>query len=349
MDIPIIAEDNSSQRAEVFRVSIIVPVKNESATIALLLDDLMGQTHRPAEIIVTDGGSTDGTIAIIEAYEKSGVRVRLLREQAALPGRGRNVAAERALCEWLAFIDAGIRPAPDWLAKLVERIELEPETDVVYGNWEPVTESFFEECAAIAYVPPPIEIDGELIRPTHIPSSLMRREVWRAVGGFPEHLRSAEDLLFMNKIEEAGFRIARAPQAVVWWSIQPTLWRTFKRFVSYSRHNIRAGLWKQWQAAIFKRYALLALVAALAFVFGKWWLLVTVALWLLMLAARGVVAIGRNARIFPAGVGRNALRLLMLIPIIATLDAATFAGSLDWVLRDKLRLTGKQPFIENKN
>ncbi len=322
-------------------VSVIVPVLNEEKCIGELLKSLLAQTLLPDEIVITDGGSTDRTPEIVASYQGRGVPVRLIREQASLPGRGRNVAAERASSEWLAFIDAGIRPAPGWLAKMVERIEREPETDVVYGGWEPVTESFFEECAALAYVPPPVEIDGELVRPRSIASSLMRRAVWRAVGGFPEHLRSAEDLLFMNKVEAAGFRIARAPRALVRWNLQPTLWRTFRRFVSYSRHNIRAGLWQQWQAAIFKRYVLLVLVAALAFVFGGWWLLVAMALWLLMLAARGVAAIRRNARVFPASIGRNALRLFMLMPIIAALDAAAFAGSLDWVLRDKLRLAGR--------
>ena len=39
----------------------------------------------------------------------------------------------------------------------------------------------------------------------------MRRQAWEAVGGFPENLRSAEDLLFMNKVEQAGFRAVRAP------------------------------------------------------------------------------------------------------------------------------------------
>ena len=46
------------------------------------------------------------------------------------------------------------------------------------------------------------------MRPRFIASALMRRRVWETVGGFPEHLRSAEDLLFMNQVDEANFRIA---------------------------------------------------------------------------------------------------------------------------------------------
>jgi glycosyltransferase involved in cell wall biosynthesis len=254
-----------------------------------------------------------------------------------LPGRGRNVAAAHAAGEWLAFIDAGIRPAPDWLERLAARAR-ETGADAVYGNWEPVADTFFKECAAVAYVPPPVETEAGWVRPRFIASSLMRREAWRAAGGFPEHLRSAEDLLFMDEVERRGFRAVSEPRAVVRWDIQPNLRRTLRRFAVYSRNNIRAGLWRRWQRAIFRRYALLALTALPAFALGPRWLLVTLALWLLMLAARAAAAIRRQRRAFPASLGRNLLRLVALVPLIAALDAAAVAGSVVWLVKDKFRL-----------
>src|SRR5687768_13766119 len=193
------------------KISVIVPVRNEEDSIQALLDGLLNQTRLPDEIVITDGGSTDRTREIIEGYIQRGFPVRLIREKAALPGRGRNVAATHASCEWLAFTDAGIRPDREWLAALARRAEAD-HADVVYGAWEPVTESFFTECAAISYVPPPGKRGDALIRPRFIASSLMRRIVWESVGGFPEHLRSAEDLVYMNNVAEAGFRITYAPR-----------------------------------------------------------------------------------------------------------------------------------------
>lgn len=319
------------------KISVIVPVRNEEESIRALLDGLISQTRRPDEIIITDGGSTDMTGQIVEEYIARGAPIHLIREEVALPGRGRNLAAKHASSEWLAFTDAGISPAGNWLTALAERIEQEQTADVVYGGWEPVTDSFFKECAAIAYLPPPAEFDGNLMRADFIASAMMRRSVWQAVGGFPEHLRSAEDILFMAKVKEANFRTVYAPQALVRWNIQPTLWRTFKRFASYSRHNLRAGLWRQWQANIFKYYALILIFALPALALnGWWWVSVTGALWLLMLAARSIVALNRNRTNYPAGIGRNLLRLLLLVPLLATIDAATFIGSLRWLVKDKL-------------
>ena len=92
-----------------------------------------------------------------------------------MPGRARNVAVRGARCDWIAFIDAGIRPVPEWLENLAQKTCDDPAVDVVYGTYEPVIDSFFTECAAIAYVPAPFESEGGLVRPVSIVSALMRR------------------------------------------------------------------------------------------------------------------------------------------------------------------------------
>jgi hypothetical protein len=118
---------------------------------------------------------------------------------------------------------------------------------------------------------------------------------------------------------------------------------TFKRFVTYARNNMRAGLWRQWQAAIFIRYGSLIVSALPAIIFGARWLLVTLLLWLLMLTARAAVAIWRNRAGYPGSIFENALRMLVLIPLIALLDAATITGTLQWALTAKRPRTPSQP------
>lgn len=319
------------------KISVVIPVRNEERSIGGLLDGLLSQTEPPNEIVITDGGSTDTTTAIIQDYINRGAPVRLIRTTHALPGRGRNLAAARAENEWLAFTDAGIRPAPNWLQELAARAQADNSVDVVYGSYEPAVDSFFKECAAISYVSPPSEIEGSLMRSQSIASALLRRAAWEKVGGFPEHLRSAEDLLFMQRVEQEQFKIACAPRAVVQWDLQPNLWRTLRRFTVYSRNNIRAGLWRQWQRPILRRYLVLALSSLPAIVLGKWWLLVPFGLWLLLLLARALVAIARNRQVYPASAFRNALRLLIIMPLLAVLDLGLILGTLKWVLSDKLR------------
>ncbi|HET6854487.1 MAG TPA: glycosyltransferase [Pyrinomonadaceae bacterium] len=325
------------------KVSVIVPVRDEEQSIRELLDSLLQQTRPPDEIVITDGGSVDATPQIIEEYIRKGAPVRLIRAGAALPGRGRNLGAAQASCEWLGFTDAGIRLAKDWLETLVARAEADDSIDVVYGSWQPVTDTFFKQCAAIAYVPPPSLHDGVLVRPRSIASTLLRREAWRAVNGFPEHLRSAEDLVFMDRVENAGYRSVFEPRAQVHWDLRPTLAATFKRFLVYSRNNIRAGLFRQWQSTILGRYGVLAVLFVAALIVEPSWVWFPIAAWLFMLAARAIVSIRRNRLCYPASFLQNVLRAAMVMCVLAVLDAAAIAGSIQWLLLDSFRWSRKTP------
>jgi glycosyltransferase involved in cell wall biosynthesis len=322
-------------------ISVVIPARNEEDSIGVLLGDLLNQTLRPNEIVITDGGSTDATREVINEFMDAGAPVKLICDPNSMPGRARNLAAHAANGEWLAFTDAGIRLSPDWLQALASAAKA-TSADVVYGTYEPVKDTFFTECAAIAYVPPPFQTDDGLVRPRSIVSALMRRVAWQTAGGFPEHLRSAEDLLFMNRVEEAGFRIARTGRAKAFWSIQPNLWLTFKRFVEYSRNNIRAGLFDEWQRTIFFYYALIVLSAGAVIFLGLTGLIVPGLFWLLLMMARAAKALYRNHQSSPASLPRNFARLFFVALIIAVLDAAAFAGSIKWLAQDNLGLIGSE-------
>jgi glycosyltransferase involved in cell wall biosynthesis len=325
------------------KVSIVVPVRDEERSIRELLDSLLAQTRPPDEIVITDGGSVDATPQIIEEYIRNGAPVRLIRAGAALPGRGRNLGAAQASHEWIAFTDAGIRLANNWLETLIARAEADDSVDVVYGSWSPVTNTFFKQCAAIAYVPPPSSRNGTITRPRFIASTLLRREAWQKVKGFPEDLRSAEDLLFMDRVENAGYRFVFEPRAQVQWDLRPTLWSTFKRFVVYSRNNIRAGLFRQWQSTILMRYGILAALALAALIIEPRWIWLMIGAWLLMLVARAAVSIRRNRVCYPASFVQNLARGAMVMSLLAVLDAAAIIGSLQWLLLDCFRWSRKAP------
>ncbi len=325
------------------KVSVIVPVRDEEHSIRELLDSLLQQTRPPDEIVITDGGSVDATPQIIEEYIQQGAPVRLIRTDGSLPGRARNLSAAQASFNWLGFTDAGIRVAKDWLETLVARAEEDDSIDVVYGSWQPVTDTFFKQCAAIAYVPPPSSQNGLVVRPRSIASTLLRREAWQAVNGFPEDLRSAEDLVFMDRVENAGYRSVFEPRAQVYWDLRPTLAATFKRFLVYSRNNIRAGLFRQWQATILIRYGVLAVLFVAALIVEPSWVWFPIAAWLLMLAARAAVSIRRNRVCYPASFLQNVARGAMVMSVLAVLDAAAIIGSIQWLLLDSFRWSRKAP------
>src|SRR5438270_10306040 len=206
------------------RVSLVIPVRNEAATIPDLLASIYGQTLRACEIVFVDGGSMDDTVQILREAARENSFLRLLEAQDATPGRGRNVGIEAASNDWVALTDAGVRLEPTWLERLVVEVERDPSVDLVFGAYEAQTETFFQECAAAAYVAPKQQRPGGRMRGPSIASCLLRRSMWRAVAGFPD-LRAAEDLIFIERCQRVG-KIAWAPLAIVQWQLQPSLMPT---------------------------------------------------------------------------------------------------------------------------
>lgn len=98
---------------EQLRVSVVIPTLNEAARIGVLLRALEAQSY-PIEIIVCDGGSTDGTPDIVHEFEN----VILLESQRGT-SRQRNSGAKQANGNLITWMDADDVPAPDFVTKVV--------------------------------------------------------------------------------------------------------------------------------------------------------------------------------------------------------------------------------------
>src|SRR5919199_6316446 len=116
------------------RTSLIVTVLEEAGTIDALLESVAAQTCPPHEVVVTDGGSTDGTLAALGTWS-SRLPLRVIAAPGANIARGRNLSIESATGDLIAATDAGVRLAPDWLEQLHAR--LTPEVDVGSGFFYP--------------------------------------------------------------------------------------------------------------------------------------------------------------------------------------------------------------------
>jgi glycosyltransferase involved in cell wall biosynthesis len=296
-------------------ITLVVPVRNEVSAIPGLVRSIERQTRPPDQVIIVDGGSTDGTASRVRAVSEGDPRFVIVEAGDATPGAGRNEGIRRATFKWIALTDGGIELDAAWLEHLEAR---GPNADVVYGGFDPFPGSLFERCAALAYVPPRGPESGS--RGPSVASALLRKTVWESVGGFPD-LRAAEDLIFMERADASSARIRYAPLARLWWHIQPNLRRTFARFRQFSNINVRAGRQRDWHYGVARQYLL-----ATPFVVLGWrdhrWLLAPVG----GLIARVVksVWVRRDGRGF--WWTANPIRLGLVTVVIVTVDVATFVG-----------------------
>ena len=111
-------------------VCAVVPVLDERARLGPCLDGLLAQGPWLREILVVDGGSQDGTQALIHAYAARDPRVRFV-DAAPVPRdwNGKAWGLESGLrasseVDWILMVDADVRPAPDLVASLLAHAEL---------------------------------------------------------------------------------------------------------------------------------------------------------------------------------------------------------------------------------
>jgi len=253
------------------KVSLITTVKNEADSMDRLLESLLAQSRKPEEVIIVDGGSTDGTVEVIRAYQGK-LPLKLIIGQGFNISQGRNAAIAQAQGEIIASTDAGVRLDPDWLKHLLGPFEEDDSIDVVSGFFLPEPQSVFEVALGATVLPTLSEIDPHRFLPSSR-SVAFRREAWKEVGGYPQWLDYCEDLVFDFELRHAGFKFLFAPQAVVYFRPRPHLAAFFRQYYRYARGDGKADLWRRRHAIRYLSYLLAGpLLVALGFLrHPLWW------------------------------------------------------------------------------
>ncbi len=254
------------------RVSVVATVLNEEKSIPRLLESLLGQSRPPEEVIVVDGGSRDGTLAVLEQWAAEG---RLPLRVHSCPGanisQGRNVAIADAQGPVVAVTDAGVRLDPHWLEELVRPFEQDDGVNVVAGFFLPDPHTTFELAMGATVLPSLDDVDPRTFWPSSR-SVAFRKEAWAAVGGYPEWIDYCEDLLFDFALHERFGPFAFAPRALVYFRPRSSTRSFFRQYYRYARGDGKADLWRRRHAIRYLTY--LGVVPFLTFMslYGSpWW------------------------------------------------------------------------------
>lgn len=237
------------------KVSLIATVKDAGPYIGEFLASIEAQTRRPDQVVIVDGGSTDGTLQSLRAAPW----VTLFEEPGANIARGRNLAIAKAAHDTIAVSDADCVLAPDWLERIVK--PLEGGADVSMGLYRPLASSFFEACAAAISIKEPQEIQPQTFMPSSRSVAFLR-EVFDDAGGYPEWLEIGEDMYLNQQWRKQGVRMKLADGAVVYRRPRPGPREYWRQFVAYAEGDALGGMYPQRHAARFAAYGALALALA---------------------------------------------------------------------------------------
>jgi glycosyltransferase involved in cell wall biosynthesis len=302
-------------------ISVIMTVKNESATLRSLLDSLVQQTHLPAEVIVCDGGSTDDTQAILDDYRRW-LPLQVIVAPGSNISQGRNCAIAAAAGPIIAVTDGGVVLSPRWLEEISRPLR-KGEASVVSGWFEPDPYTDFEVVMGATVLPARDEIDPRKFLPSSRSVAFLK-EAWEKAGGYPEWLDYGEDLVFDMALRARYGPFPFAPGAVAYFRPRGSLRAFARQYFRYARGDGKANLWPRRHAIRYLTY-LVALPLLLRLIWRQRW-----QGWAGLLMGVSAYSYRPARRLWPATFGwrpRARLRAFTLIPIIRFVgDVAKMLG-----------------------
>jgi glycosyltransferase involved in cell wall biosynthesis len=187
-------------------ISVVVPVRDCERYVAEALVSIITQSVPPAEVVVLDDGSVDGTAAVLERF---GPPVRVLhQESAGLPATlNRAVAASTGAI--LAFLDADDQFTPTSLERRLERLDADDKPDAVFGRMEVFVSPDIDAATGARY-----RVPKGAQRVTMFQTMLIRRDAFERVGALDESYVTGANIDWMSRARLAGLRVAEIDDVV---------------------------------------------------------------------------------------------------------------------------------------
>jgi succinoglycan biosynthesis protein ExoA len=294
-------------------VSVVLPVLDEARDIERLLLEVLNQIPPPEgfEVLVADGGSIDGTRAIVADLAVKWPSLTLLDNPRRLSSSGRNVGARAARGKYLLYLDGHcFVPRRDYLLRLVELFGTsgaeclcrpQPLILQAEGEWGAAIAAarhswLGHDVGSDIYGGPPGTADPRSAGAAYL------RTVIEELNGYDERFDACEDVEFNYRVQKAGYRSYRHPDLRIDYRPRSSLRSLFRQMTRYGRgraqllaRHPRMLPWPLFAASGVIALMVGALVAADT-ASARLALLIPIACWLLIVVVESVRVSGSWSR-----------------------------------------------------
>jgi succinoglycan biosynthesis protein ExoA len=269
---------------------IVIPCLNEAANIGRLLDQFAPAAARlDARIVVVDGGSVDGTQAIVAGFAAEDPRIVLLRNEKRIQGAGLNlaVALHGDGFAYLIRIDAHGGYPDDYCDRLLDEA-MRTGADSIVVSME--TSGFGAiQAATAAAQNSRLGTGGSRHRHgtggrwiDHGHHALMRISAFRAVDGYDETFGHNEDAELDHRLRQAGYRIWLTGRTRMTYFPRSSFKKLYRQYLGYGRGRARNVLKHRIIPKLRQTIPLLVLpsVVLAVFAFVHWIVLLPLLFWI---------------------------------------------------------------------
>ena len=194
-------------------------------------------------IVVNDGGPRDHLDRLTDLV--GDIHLKIVSTPNAGPGAARNAGAAVARGEFLAFIDDDCVPPPDWLIKLSSAVEQHPDALIGGHTLNALTGNLFSQASQtlVDYVYAYYNEPGARRNMFFASNNMtLSADAFRAMGGFDEAFRTAEDRELCNRWWASGGEFRYLPEIVMNHAHRLNLLSLHRQHFGYGR-----GALPYWQ------------------------------------------------------------------------------------------------------
>jgi glycosyltransferase involved in cell wall biosynthesis len=242
-------------------VSVVMPVRNEAASIGESIRSVLSQDypHNRIEIIVADGMSTDSTREIIEDLHVEYDNIHLINNPKQIMPTGANLAIRRSKGDFILLLGGHSCIPSNYIRRCVEPL-LTLDADCFGGALDTIGEGYVAQAIALSMSSPfgvgtasfrtasnggkPREVDT-------VAYGVYRREVFDRLGGFDEDLVRNQDDEFNYRLLQAGGRIWLDPSLRIEYHSRANLWSLWRQYYQYGFFKVpviqRRGSVPSWR------------------------------------------------------------------------------------------------------
>ncbi len=223
-------------------VSVIIPMLNEAGFVGPCIDGFLAQTTDAiVEILVIDGGSTDGSDLEVLRRRSLDRRVRLVRNPRRLAAAAANIGIDESVGEVLCFVSAHGVPDPGYVGTALAVLD-ETGAVGVGGRYDHVGTDPVSNAIGLAMASPfgmasPHRTSQQRRDVDTISHPVFRKSALVEIGGYDETLLRNEDYETNYRLRRAGGRLVFTPELSSVYRPRRSLGALGRQFWDY-------GYWK---------------------------------------------------------------------------------------------------------
>lgn len=188
-------------------ISVIIPLYNKEDYILRTIDSVLKQSFEDFELLIMNDGSTDGSVALVEAVDDA--RIRIISHENIGLSATRNEGAKHALSDLVAFVDADDTWKPDFLLTIMDLYGKYPQAAAFATNYERIFPDGSRRPASVFGIDD-LKGDGGIMPDffkmalyevaVHPSAVAVKKSVMEETAGFLKGVRYGEDQEFFARL-----------------------------------------------------------------------------------------------------------------------------------------------------